>query len=173
MVKARAVGRIGVLAVGLGMAAAVAPAGTASADSGAADPFNWLGGFDPLSAAVTTSPFDLDISVNGFQVLDLGTTAVATSATTPSPPTAPLPSPATPTSATPATISTSPAPAGSGAMPWQASILHTAGFPMRSVAVLTTPARSAETTPTPPMALTPSLVSMAASTPPAPSANTS
>jgi hypothetical protein len=41
----------------------------------------WLGGFDPLSAATTTSPLDLDISVDGFQVLDLGTTAVATSGT--------------------------------------------------------------------------------------------
>src|SRR5205085_5227984 len=81
MVNARGVGRIVIVAVGLGFAAAMASAGTASADSGAADPFNWLGGFDPLSAATTTSPLELDISVDGIQVLDLGTTAVATTGT--------------------------------------------------------------------------------------------
>jgi hypothetical protein len=43
-----------------------------------ADPFSWIAGFDPLSAA-TTSPVDLDISVDGFQLLDLGTGASATS----------------------------------------------------------------------------------------------
>ncbi len=72
MVNTRAIGRIGMLVVGLGFGAAMASTGVASAD-----PFTWL---DPLSAATSPSPFDLDISIDGFQVLDLGDgTAVAAS----------------------------------------------------------------------------------------------
>jgi hypothetical protein len=86
MVNARRVGRLGMLAVGLGIGAAVASTpGMASADTPATDPFSWLAGLDPgdLSAAAlpAASPFDLDISVDGFTLLDLGTTASATSGT--------------------------------------------------------------------------------------------
>jgi hypothetical protein len=76
--------RLGMVAVGLGIGAAVASTpGMASADTPATDPFSWLAGLDPgdLSAAAlpAASPFDLDISVDGFTLLDLGTTASATS----------------------------------------------------------------------------------------------
>jgi hypothetical protein len=77
MVNAR-LGRLATLAVGLGVGAAMASSiGTASADT-VSDPYYYLGGIDPLSAA-TASPIDLDISVDGFQLLDLGTGATATS----------------------------------------------------------------------------------------------
>ena len=84
--NARRVGRLGMLAVGLGIGAAVASTpGMASADTPATDPFSWLAGLDPgdLSAAAlpAASPFDLDISVDGFTLLDLGTGATATSGT--------------------------------------------------------------------------------------------
>jgi hypothetical protein len=76
--NARRLGRLGMLAVGLSFGAAMASTGTASADTGIATPFSWFAGVDPLSAA-TTSPFDLDISVNGMTLLDLGSGATATS----------------------------------------------------------------------------------------------
>ncbi len=82
--NARRVGRLGILAVGLGIGAAVASTpGIASADTPATDPFSWLAGLDPAEAAAlpAASPFDLDISVDGFTLLDLGTTATATSGT--------------------------------------------------------------------------------------------
>ncbi len=84
MKNARRLGRLGMLAVGLGIGAAMAAApGIASADS-AADPFNFFAGLDPLSAATTAptaAPFDLEISANGMTLLDLGDgTAHATSA---------------------------------------------------------------------------------------------
>jgi hypothetical protein len=85
MVNTRSLGRLGMLAVGLGIGVAVASTpGIASADT-PADPFSWLAGLNPgdLSAAAlpAASPFDLDISVDGFTVLDLGTGATATSGT--------------------------------------------------------------------------------------------
>jgi hypothetical protein len=81
--NARGLGRLGMLAVGLGIGAAVGCSpGIAFADT-AADPFSWLAGLDPgdLSAAAlpAASPLDLDISVDGFTLLDLGTGASATS----------------------------------------------------------------------------------------------
>jgi hypothetical protein len=84
MVNARGFGRFAGLAVGLGLGAAVASTpGIASADTPATDTFSWLAGLDPgdLSAAAlpAASPFDLDISVDGFTLLDLGTGASATS----------------------------------------------------------------------------------------------
>ena len=86
MVNTRGFARLGMLAVGLGIGAAVASTpGIASADTPAIDPFSWLAGLDPgdLSAAAlpAASPFDLDISVDGFTLLDLGTGATATSGT--------------------------------------------------------------------------------------------
>ena len=84
MMNARGLGRLGILAVGLGIAAAVASTPVASADP-SADPFSWIAGLDPgdLSAAAlpAASTLDLDISVDGITLLDLGTTAVATSGT--------------------------------------------------------------------------------------------
>ncbi|WP_428341324.1 hypothetical protein [Mycobacterium sp.] len=74
--------RLGMVVVGLGVGAAIAATpGIAAADTGIADPVNWLAGIDPLSAATLApaSPLDLAISVDGFQLLDLGTTAVAKS----------------------------------------------------------------------------------------------
>jgi hypothetical protein len=82
MANARGFGRLGMLAVGLGFGAAVASTpGIASADTPATDPFSWLAGLDPGEAAAlpAASPFDLDISVDGFTLLDLGTGASATS----------------------------------------------------------------------------------------------
>jgi hypothetical protein len=76
-------GRLGVLAVGLGIGAAVASTGTASADT-SADPFSWIAGLDPgdLSAAATPAPSTLDfqISIDGFDLFPTaGNTATATS----------------------------------------------------------------------------------------------
>jgi hypothetical protein len=79
--NARRVGRLGILAVGLGIGAAVASTpGIASADTPGTDPFSWLAGLDPGEAAAlpAASPFDLDISVDGFTLLDLGTPGAAT-----------------------------------------------------------------------------------------------
>jgi hypothetical protein len=85
MVKARRLGRLGMLAVGLGIGAAVASTpGIASADT-SADPFSFssinLGDLFPAADAAPSSPLDLDISVDGHTLLDLGTTATATSGT--------------------------------------------------------------------------------------------
>jgi hypothetical protein len=84
-VNARRVGRLGILAVGLGIGAAVASTpGIASADT-PADPFSFssinLGDLFPAADAAPSSPLDLDISVDGHTLLDLGTTATATSGT--------------------------------------------------------------------------------------------
>jgi hypothetical protein len=86
MMNARRIGRLGMLAVGLGIGAAVAATpGIAWADSPAPDPVSWLAGLDPgdLSAAATpaASSLDLEISVDGYTLLDLGTGATATSGT--------------------------------------------------------------------------------------------
>jgi hypothetical protein len=85
MRHAHGIGRLGMLAVGLGIGAAVASTpGIASADT-SADPFSFssinLGDLFPAADAAPSSPLDLDISVDGFTVLDLGTTATATSGT--------------------------------------------------------------------------------------------
>jgi hypothetical protein len=84
MLNARGIGRLGMLAVGVGIGAAMASTpGIASADTPATEPLPWLAGLDvgDLSAAAlpAASPLDLDISVDGFTVLDLGTGATATS----------------------------------------------------------------------------------------------
>lgn len=70
------------LAVGLGIGVAVASTpGIALADTPATDPVSWLAGLDLGEAAAlpAASSLDLDISVDGFTLLDLGTGAAATS----------------------------------------------------------------------------------------------
>jgi len=84
-VNARGLDRLGVLAVGLGIGAAVASTpGIASADT-PADPFSFssinLGDVFPAADAAPSSTLDLDISVDGHTLLDLGTSATATSGT--------------------------------------------------------------------------------------------
>jgi hypothetical protein len=79
MVNVRGLGRLGMLAVGLGIGAAVAHMPVASADSST----DWLSSIDGLLGgalpAPATSGLDLDISVDGYQLLDLGSGATATS----------------------------------------------------------------------------------------------
>jgi hypothetical protein len=84
MVNARGLGRLGLLAMGLGIGAALASTpGVASADS-STDPFSWIGGIDLgdlLSApAQTTSALDMQVSIDGFDLFPTaGNTATATS----------------------------------------------------------------------------------------------
>jgi hypothetical protein len=83
--SARRIGRLGILAVGLGIGAAVASTpGIAAADT-PADPFPFssinLGDLFPAADAAPSSPLDLDISVDGHMLLDLGSSATATSGT--------------------------------------------------------------------------------------------
>ena len=84
MVNILGIARLGTLAIGLGLGAAWAHTPVASADS-STDLFSGIAGLDPgdLSAAAlpAASPFDLDISVDGHTVLDLGNSAIATSDT--------------------------------------------------------------------------------------------
>ena len=79
MFGVRATARVGMLAVGLGIGAAItAMPGVASADS-SSDPFAWLAGLDPFPAA-GASTLDLQISIDGVDLLPLaGNTATATS----------------------------------------------------------------------------------------------
>jgi hypothetical protein len=69
MVSTRGVARLGILAVGLGVGAAVAHAPVASADSSS----DWLSSIDSLlSGAVpapATSSLDLAISFDGYTLL--------------------------------------------------------------------------------------------------------
>ncbi len=89
MSNAIRVGRLGMLAVGLGVwAALAAPAGTASADSFPApfDPNAFANSVDGLGigAAAVPAPAsatDIDISINGMDVFNGGGTATATSGT--------------------------------------------------------------------------------------------
>jgi hypothetical protein len=69
----------GVLAVGLGVGAAlVATSGVASADP-STDPFSWIGGLD-LGALSAAAPSDMQISIDGMDLFPtLGNTATATS----------------------------------------------------------------------------------------------
>ena len=61
MVNARAVGRIGVLVAGLGIAAGFASIpGTAKAD-----PSDWSSSVDSLAVPADTTPLDIQISING------------------------------------------------------------------------------------------------------------
>jgi hypothetical protein len=72
----------GLLAVGLGIGAALAATpGVASADS-STDPFWWIGGMDPgdLSVPAQTSALDMQVSIDGFDLFPTaGNTATATS----------------------------------------------------------------------------------------------
>jgi hypothetical protein len=83
MVNVRGLGRLVILAVGLGIGAAVASTPVASADP-STDPFSWIAGLDPGDLSTAASPaastLDLDISVDGFTLLHEGT-ATATSGT--------------------------------------------------------------------------------------------
>lgn len=82
MVNARAIGRVGVLVAGLALGAAFASIpGTASADSS-----DWLSSVDGVLSGVavladtTTSPLDIQISVNGTDLFSTaGNEATATS----------------------------------------------------------------------------------------------
>ncbi len=72
----------GLLAVGLGIGAALAAtAGTAAADP-STDPFSWIGGMDlgDLSAPAQTSALDIQVSIDGFDLFPTaGNTATALS----------------------------------------------------------------------------------------------
>lgn len=67
MVNARGIARLGILAVGLGIGAAVAHTPVASADT-TSDPFGWLSGVGPAAAA-PSSGLDFQISFNGVDLL--------------------------------------------------------------------------------------------------------
>jgi hypothetical protein len=81
MVNVHGMARLGVLAVGLGIGAAVAHMPVASADSST----DWLSSVDGLLGGALPAPaasgLDLDISVDGYQLLDLGSGATATAGT--------------------------------------------------------------------------------------------
>jgi hypothetical protein len=84
IVNARGIARLGMLAVGLGIAAVASTPGIASADT-PADPVSFssinLGDLFPAADAAPSSALDLDISVDGHTLLELGTGATATSGT--------------------------------------------------------------------------------------------
>ena len=77
MLGIRAVARVGMLALGLGIAATP---GAAWADS-SSDPFGWLAGLDPFSAAAAPT-LDFQISIDGYDLVPAAdTSATATSGT--------------------------------------------------------------------------------------------
>ena len=84
MRQARRIGRLGILAAGVGIGAAVAAtAGTASADP-STDPFSWIGGLDlgdlSVPAADPAQALDIQISIDGIDLFPTaGNTATATS----------------------------------------------------------------------------------------------
>jgi hypothetical protein len=81
MLGARAIARVGMLAVGLGLGAAFAATpGVASADS-SGDPFGWLAGLDLFPAAGAPA-LDFQISIDGYDLIPAAeTSATATSGT--------------------------------------------------------------------------------------------
>jgi hypothetical protein len=82
MRQARRIGRLGGLALGLGIGAALAAtAGVASADP-STDPFSWIGGLDlgDLSVPAQAATLDIQISIDGMDLFPTaGNTATATS----------------------------------------------------------------------------------------------
>jgi hypothetical protein len=82
MRQARRIGRLGILAAGVGIGAALAAtAGTASADP-STDPFSWIGGLDlgDLSVPAQAATLDVQISIDGMDLFPTaGNTATATS----------------------------------------------------------------------------------------------
>ena len=81
MVNIRGLGRIGLLAVGLGIGAAVAfTPGVAAADSSSPFDVSWVDSLVSPDAAQTSSGLDIAISINGTSLLDVGN-ATATSDT--------------------------------------------------------------------------------------------
>ena len=75
MVNARRLGRLGTLAVGLGIGAAWAHTPVAAADTSS----DWLSTFDALLSGVpaVATPINVDISFDGYTLYDGGGTAVA------------------------------------------------------------------------------------------------
>lgn len=82
MINTVGIGRLGLLAVGLGIGAAVAAMPpTASADT-STDPFSWIGGLDlgDLSVPAPAATLDMQISIDGMDLLPTaGNTATASS----------------------------------------------------------------------------------------------
>ncbi len=77
MVNTRGIARLGMLAVGLGIGAAVAHTPVAAADT-TTDPFSWLSGLDFSSAAAAPAGLDFQINIDGvnlFPTLNNGATA--------------------------------------------------------------------------------------------------
>jgi hypothetical protein len=76
-VNTRSIGRLGMLAIGLGLGAAMAHSPVASADASSdwlSSVDSFLGGLSPAAAA----PVNIDISFDGFTIYDGGGTATAT-----------------------------------------------------------------------------------------------
>jgi hypothetical protein len=82
MRHAMGIGRLGLLALGLGIGAALAATpGVASADP-STDPFSWIGGLDlgDLSVPAQAATLDIQISIDGMDLFPTaGNTATATS----------------------------------------------------------------------------------------------
>jgi hypothetical protein len=78
MMNARGLARLGIVAVGLGIAAGWGPIPVAFADTGP-DPFSWLG--DLATPALSTTPSDLNlaISFDGYNLIEDGTATATTS----------------------------------------------------------------------------------------------
>ena len=80
MLRSRGLGWLGLLAVRLGIGAALAATpGVASADP-STDPFSWIGGMDlgDLSVPAQTSALDMQVSIGGIDLFPLaGNTAIA------------------------------------------------------------------------------------------------
>jgi hypothetical protein len=78
MVNTRGIARLGMLAVGLGIGAAVAHTPVASADS-TTDPFSWLAGLGDLTALpAQSSGLDLAISFDGISLFQEGNATAIT-----------------------------------------------------------------------------------------------
>jgi hypothetical protein len=78
MINARGLARLGMLAVGLGIAAGWGQMPVAFADT-ASDPFSWPG--DLAAPALTTTPSDLNLAVSfdGYNLIEDGTATATTS----------------------------------------------------------------------------------------------
>jgi hypothetical protein len=79
MLRSRGLGRLALLAVGLGIGAALAAApGVASADS-STDPFSWIGGMDLGDLSVPAQALDIQVNISGIDLFPTAdNTATAT-----------------------------------------------------------------------------------------------